>query len=462
MTDPNVFNAYLSRRSLLGGALVGGSALLSGCTDAYSQTPPPVIQVTPTPTTFPFPAPYVRLFPNTELNFEALSGLGSVGVSSEMGEVLTAVRDANVNGADAAAYYTAFRILADRVAASAQGARPITSRSRYIRAAKYYSQALFVVLGSNTPQAEEEVWTKMNDAWTTATALHNPAWEKISIPYEGTDLPGWFFSPPGATGSPRPTAIISNGSDGQNADLLAYGIDAALKRGYNAVTYDGPGQGETFFVRGVPFRYDWENVVTPVVDYLLGRPEVDSSKIVLTGWSMSGGLVARAAAFETRLAAVVSDSGLHSVWIAFPEDLRELADAGNRATVNGIWAQEVLPNLGPFEAYYLAKRFSIFTAEARQQARAGQVPTDFHAISQAIKSFDLNADVMNRITTPYLVTDYQDDDFYAGQARVLFDGIRGPKTFHEFTDGARYHCGPMAPTLRNEVVFDWLDNILGL
>lgn len=462
MTDFNVFNAYLSRRSLLGGALVGGSALLAGCTEAYSETPSPLTQATPTPTSPPFPAPYVQLFPNTELNFEALFGLGSAGVSSEMGEVLTAVREANVNGADAAAYYTAFRSLADNLAASAQGMRPVTARARHLRAAKYYSQALFVVLGSSTPQAEEEVWRKMTQEWTAAAALTNPVWEKIAIPYEGTDLPGWFFSPPGATGAARPTVIVSNGSDGQNIDLLAYGIEAALKRGYNALTYDGPGQGETLFVRGVPFRHDWEKVVTPVVDYLLTRPDVDPSRIALTGWSMSGSLVARAAAYETRLAAVVSDSGLHSAWLAFPEDLRELAQAGDRATVNNIWAQEVIPNVGPFEAYYLAKRFSIFTAEAQRQARAGQVPTDFFAISRAIQALDLNADVMGRVTVPYLVTDYQDDDFYEGQARTLFDGIRGPKTFHQFTDGARYHCGPMAPTLRNEVIFDWLDNTLGL
>ena len=461
MSDLNFLNTQLSRRSVLSSALLGGTLCLTGCTDAYSQEPSPPEPI-PVPESKPFPAPYVQLFPNTELNFEALFGLGSAGICSEMGEVLTAVREANVNGADVAAYYTAFRSLADSLAASAAQARPATARARHLRAAKYYSQALFVVLGSSTPGAEEEVWLRMTEQWAAAAALTSPAWEKISIPYEGSDLPGWFFPAPSGSGAPRPTVIISNGSDGQNIDLLAYGIDAALKRGYNALTYDGPGQGETLFVRNIPFRYDWEKVVTPVVDYLLGRPEVDASRIALTGWSMSGSLVARAAAFEKRLAAVVSDSGLHSAWLAYPQELRELAQAGNQATVNSIWVQDVIPSVGPFEAYYLAKRFSIFSSEAQRQARAGQVPTDFFTIAKAVQALDLSPEVMALVTTPYLVTDYQDDDFYDGQAQTLYDGIQGPKTYHKFTDGARYHCGPMAPTLRNEVVFDWLDQTLGL
>ena len=33
--------------------------------------------------------------------------------------------------------------------------------------------------------------------------------------------------------------------------------------------FDGPGQQSMLFERGVPFRYDWEAVLTPVIDTLV-------------------------------------------------------------------------------------------------------------------------------------------------------------------------------------------------
>lgn len=170
MSDLNILNTQLSRRSVLNSALLGSALCLAGCTDAYSQEPSPP-ESNPIPESKPFPAPYVQLFPNTELNFEALFGLGSAGLCSEMGEVLTAVREANTNGADTAAYYTAFRSLADSLAASAVQARPVTARARHLRAAKYYSQALFVVLGSSTPEAEQDVWLRMTEQWAAGAGF---------------------------------------------------------------------------------------------------------------------------------------------------------------------------------------------------------------------------------------------------------------------------------------------------
>src|ERR1044072_8957235 len=53
-----------------------------------------------------------------------------------------------------------------------------------------------------------------------------------------------------------------------------------------------------------------KKVVTPVVDYLLTRPDVDSTRIALYGGSFGGYLAPRAAAFEHRLAACIADAAL--------------------------------------------------------------------------------------------------------------------------------------------------------
>ena len=77
----------------------------------------------------------------------------------------------------------------------------------------------------------------------------------------------------------------------------------ALERGYNCLTFEGPGQGGVIRKQKIPFRHDWERVVTPVVDYALTRSEViDPTCIALMGISMGGYLAARAAAFEHRIA----------------------------------------------------------------------------------------------------------------------------------------------------------------
>ena len=53
-------------------------------------------------------------------------------------------------------------------------------------------------------------------------------------------------------------------------------------------------------------------MVTPVVDYLLTQQAyyVDADRLALFGYSFGGYLVARAAAFEPRLSALLLDGGI--------------------------------------------------------------------------------------------------------------------------------------------------------
>jgi len=50
--------------------------------------------------------------------------------------------------------------------------------------------------------------------------------------------------------------------------------------------------------REVPFRPDWEAVVTPVLDVALQRPEVDPGRIAIAGRSFGGYLAPRSASVE--------------------------------------------------------------------------------------------------------------------------------------------------------------------
>ena len=84
---------------------------------------------------------------------------------------------------------------------------------------------------------------------------------------------------PDASGCPRRTVILNNGSDAQNVDLFAFGGAAAVARGYNALIFEGPGQGSLLFERNMRFVPDWEHVVRPVIDVLRARKDVERRRI---------------------------------------------------------------------------------------------------------------------------------------------------------------------------------------
>jgi 2,6-dihydroxypseudooxynicotine hydrolase len=80
--------------------------------------------------------------------------------------------------------------------------------------------------------------------------------------------------------------------------------------------FDGPGQGEgeyDFAIRG-----DYEVAVKAVVDYVMTRSDVDTSRIGLWGVSLGGYYAARAAAFERRVKACIALGGPYDWQEAWP------------------------------------------------------------------------------------------------------------------------------------------------
>lgn len=416
----------------------------------------------------PSPAKGVVLFDDPATNFEALFAMGGVAYGAgEVGEIFATANAINAQGLSYQSYFDNFMATAHRVGGIADEAlkagHRVSARSAYLRSAAYFDQALFFVLGTRTPAREREVYARMQRQWNRATQLFDPPFQRINIPYAGTTLPGYFLKPDRRS-IKRPTVIINNGSDAENVDVWAFGGAAAIERGYNALIFEGPGQGSTLFEREIPFRPDWERVITPIVDYLHSRRDVDTKRIGMTGWSFTGELVIRAAAFEHRIAAVCADPGSVDTWLAYPESLRGLfAHGAPRAEVNNIWTHDITPALSPAERFLFAKRTEIFGRQFLRTARAGKLLTDFWTFGKRAMQYN-NAAVIHRVRAPVLVTDYQLEQFYPGQARRLFRALRSPKKYVTFTiaEGAEYHDAPMAPQRRNQVIFDWLDDTLGV
>ena len=348
--------------------------------------------------------------------------------------------------------FEVFHDLAVRTRSYAQEAdaagNAVTARSAYLRAAGYFDVALFYVLGAGGKQKETQTYAEMQACWATAAAMSPTPIVPVSIPYEGTTLPGYLMKPDDSD-TPRPTVILNNGSDAQNIDLYAFGGVAAVERGYNALIFEGPGQGSMLFERKIYFRPDWENVVTPVVDFLSARPDVDPARIAIVGWSFGGELVSRAAAFEHRLAAVVLDPGVVDYFASWtlPPVFLKLIRAGKRQAVNDGWV-DFLKGATPVERFTIAKRTEIFP------------PSDPFDLFTTMEQYT-SRNVIHQITSPTLVLSPQLEQFFPGQPKELYELLTAPKELVRFTvaEGAQYHCEPMSPQFRNETLYDWLAGV---
>ncbi|MFJ9847508.1 alpha/beta hydrolase family protein [Kitasatospora sp. NPDC101155] len=404
------------------------------------------------------------LFPEPNLDLQTRAALGATAYRlAEAGEVVAAVDRINRAGLSGRTYHEEFLALGRRTAAAAESAlgsgRSTTARDGYLRAAKYLSLALFSVLGSARPADEPAVFAEMQACWHRAGELLDPPVRRLRIPYGDLGLPAHLLTPPGRPRR-RPTLVLVNGSDAQSIDLYAFGACAAVERGWNALILEGPGQGSLLFEHGIPFRPDWEHVIRPVIDHLLRSPLVDPDRIAMAGWSMSGILAIRAAAFEPRLAAVVADPGAVDNWLAWPDIWRRLADGPDRETVNRQWQRTVLPDLGPATPL-LAKRAEIFGPRFLRDARAGRAPQDLWQLAHTIRRFRCD-DVAHLVACPTLVLGYEDESLIPGQDTLLYDLLRCPKQHTVLTtaQGAGDHCAPMAPQVRNGIVLDWLEHTL--
>jgi dipeptidyl aminopeptidase/acylaminoacyl peptidase len=117
-------------------------------------------------------------------------------------------------------------------------------------------------------------------------------------------ISGWFFAAPGAP--PAPAIVMCHGIwTGRRECLpLALRFRAA---GYNVLCFDFRAHGQSGG-RFTSVGHRETNDVVGAVEYLQRRPEVDTSRIGVIGFSMGAAATIQAAARSPEIAAVVADS----------------------------------------------------------------------------------------------------------------------------------------------------------
>jgi pimeloyl-ACP methyl ester carboxylesterase len=388
------------------------------------------------------------LFQNPTFSFELLRMLGeATSGGSDINEcLLTASR---ITEGDVESWHREWNATAERIhriaeTCLAQG-HLVSARDAYLRASNYYRCAEFFLhmeIGQTDSRALP-TYQKSVDCFRRAARLFTFPCEEVAIPYEGTFLPGYFYRVDD-TATPRPTLIVHGGYDSTGEELYFGTVPAALQRGYNCLTFEGPGQGSVIRLQQIPFRPDWEQVVTPVVSYLLTRPEVDPVRIILEGRSLGGYLAPRAAAFEHRLAACIAVDGLFSFG---PAEQVEQQKEPSEEDMEAWFEQEGQRNLG--------LRWAISQGMWAMQA------TSLVDCGQKMRQYTMEG-VAEKVACPTLVCDAEKDHFFAGQPKKLYDALTCPKTYLLFTalDAAEEHCHEGATLLLNQRVFDWLDETL--
>ena len=136
-----------------------------------------------------------------------------------------------------------------------------------------------------------------------APRLAPPA-ERHEVPFESARMAGYLRVPPGR--ERPPVVIIISGVDSTKEEHRTM-EDGLLRRGLATFSFDGPGQGETWFQIGMIVEY--ERATSTVIDYLEKQPRVDAKKVGVFGPSMGGYLAPRSAAQDGRIKACAASGG---------------------------------------------------------------------------------------------------------------------------------------------------------
>jgi alpha-beta hydrolase superfamily lysophospholipase len=375
---------------------------------------------------------------------------------ADVGECLRAA--AGVRGTDLTSWHTAWTSMAAGALSLAESqqatGRLHSARLAFFRASSYFRTAGVMLLGAPLDSRLIESYAQQTAAFRSGAALLEPPPEILEIPYETTTLPGYFFraGPEGSEREARPTVILTGGYDGTAEELYFANGAAALARGYNVLAFDGPGQGAALIERGLVMRPDWEAVVTPILDYLETRPDVDLTRVALMGLSLGGYLAPRAASAEHRLAACIADCGSYDLFAAamrrVPGPLAGGLTPGS--SLASVVLRRALDTLGSRPTAGWAMRRG-------QLVHGVTTPMDYLL---ALREYSLK-DHAAQITCPVLVCDAEGDDISAS-APELFESLVCRKQYIHFTaaEGAGDHCEAGARTLFHARSFAWLDGLL--
>lgn len=374
--------------------------------------------------------PRGRFFADQTFHFETLRNAGYVVSNcADLSEVLETVKV--IAEGDVQSWYVAWNATADRVLALAERTRdPLSKGGAYMRASTYQRTAEFL-LQPDDPKRPES-FEKTRSYFAKGLDTLRVRYEPIGVPYGTATLRALYY--PGPQGAElKPLIMFGGGFDSILEEYYPNFAEAALKRGYSVLTYEGPGQGQALRKYGLTYTPEWEKAVKAVLDEFL-HTHAKPSKLVLIGMSMGGYFAPRAAAFEERIDGIVA----YDTCYDFGEVARRIISAAKNP--------EALKNIGVSWAYNNA-RWTMGTKNADDTLKACAAYT--------------LAPVTNRIRQDVLILAGTEDHFIplhqtAEFEKALVNARSVTTRIFDGASGAAGHCQGGALTLYHAAVFDWL------
>lgn len=222
-------------------------------------------------------------------------------------------------GDDALQWYDAWDALARKSFSEATGrldTNPVGAASSLLRTCNYARTSAFFLRGD---LAETE---RVHSAYALSNEAFGLAAPRLAMPLTPASIPmsdGSMAMPAYYSRAPAPPAGMTRSPlliamEGYDSDLceayLCGGAARINSYGFHILIFEGPGQGASAppHLPSVPFRHDFEAVLSSVIDAAIGTCgfKLDDG-IVVYGPSLGGHLVSRSAIHETRPSAYVCD-----------------------------------------------------------------------------------------------------------------------------------------------------------
>lgn len=420
-------------------AVLTGGSVLCGAEDNKTQNSKPEQNKAPEKTIDPHASSVRYQFQDLEMDF-VFGGMilsATMNHGCEIGEAFRTA--ANIKDGDAASWQTEWiktaRLVETRGERALTRGHKISAREQLQRASYYYRAALISMLPTD-PRFKETA-LKSRALLKKAGKLFKPQLEYIEIPFEGTKLTGYFRKTvPGKT--PRRTLIMIGGSETFAEDLFFYISSQAFDRGYNFLTVDLPGQG-LLPLEGKFLQRNMHVATKAVVDYAVGRPDVDARHLAVYGYSTGGFIAPQAAMYDKRIKAL----------------------AMSHCVVDGHAEVANMPAATP----EVVKNWSSFKQGTYRSIawRYGLQLDDLSGLLGANEGFTFDP---AKVTIPSLIlvasSEYQSPEIQR-QTRLCMEGLQNPRKRLVITpaeEGASSHCVMDNRSLMSQELFDWLDEVL--